>query len=59
MSLLRFKNDNDRMATWLATGIGAGVAIGTATHQLALWMAIGVMIGTAIGRVACWKRTSN
>ena len=40
------------MAVWIAVGIGAGVAIGTAAHSMALWICIGVVAGTAIGAAA-------
>ncbi len=41
-------------ATALLMGlwIGAGVAIGVATHQLALWLSIGGAIGAAMTAVA-------
>lgn len=41
--------DASHIGVWLAVGAGAGVAIGTATDQLALWIALGAGIGICIG----------
>ncbi len=41
------------LATWIAIGAGAGVALGVAMGNLGLWMAIGV--GVAIGAVEARK----
>lgn len=39
------------VGAWTAVGVGVGVAIGAATHSLALWTAIGVALGALIGFV--------
>ena len=36
-------------AVWMAVGIGAGVAIGTATHAMPEWTCIGAVVGAAMG----------
>ena len=33
------------VGTWLAVGIGVGVAMGAATENLAVWIAIGAVVG--------------
>jgi hypothetical protein len=33
------------MGVWTAVGVGIGVAIGAALHDLAVWTAIGAAIG--------------
>jgi hypothetical protein len=33
---------------WLALGAGVGVALGAATHHMAVWLAVGVALGAAI-----------
>jgi TPP-dependent 2-oxoacid decarboxylase len=41
--------DRKLVGAWTAVGVGVGVAIGAATHALALWTAIGVAVGALIG----------
>ena len=47
-----------RTAAWVATGIGVGVALGTATHALALWICIGTVAGAAIGAMSVRRSRS-
>jgi hypothetical protein len=37
------------MAVWTAVGVGAGVAIGVATGDIAVWTALGGAGGVAMG----------
>jgi len=39
----------------LAAGVGAGIAIGTATDNIGVWLAIGVAVGMGMTS-AFWKR---
>jgi hypothetical protein len=38
-----------KIAVWIAVGIGGGVAIGAGTHAMAVWICIGVVAGAVIG----------
>jgi hypothetical protein len=40
-----------KMAVWIAVGIGVGVAIGAATHSMPIWICVGVVAGAAVGAV--------
>jgi hypothetical protein len=40
-----------KVAVWLAVGVGVGVAMGAATQALAIWICIGTIAGAAIGVV--------
>lgn len=44
-----FRKKSMTMGMWTAIGIGAGVAVGTSTGNLAVWTAIGAGLGIAVG----------
>ena len=47
-----------KSAIWISVGIGVGVAIGAATHSMALWMCLGLVVGAANGVVLDRRSTS-